>query len=99
MSSTPQSTARRGADLSAEVLLSDGVCHVFGKPGITQFSLLDTFVRRPLDRLRTGATRCVVATADGYAQTAGVPAFVYTHTAGGLGNALEATLVSQYAHA
>lgn len=84
---------RRGAALMLEVLRSEGVEYVFGNPGTTELPLVDALTAAPDLRYVLGLQEaCVVAMADGYAQSSGRPGFVNLHTAGGLGHAMGSIL-------
>ena len=80
---------RRGADVTVEVLRSEGVRYVFGNPGTTELPLMDALTAASDVAYVLGLQEAgVVAMADGYAQASVRPGFVNLHTAGGLGNAM-----------
>jgi benzoylformate decarboxylase len=80
---------RTGRDVLLEVLVSEGVTHVFGNPGTTELPLMDALVDHPELHYVLGLQEAtVVGMADGYAQATGRPAFVNVHTMAGLGNAI-----------
>jgi benzoylformate decarboxylase len=83
-----QACDRRGADLFAEVLMEEGVQHVFGNPGTTELPLLDALATSDINYVLGLQEASVVAMADGYAQASGRPGIVNLHTAGGLGHAI-----------
>lgn len=77
------------ADLLLDVLLDEGVRHVFGNPGTTELPLVDALAERSepeyvLALQEAGA----VAMADGWARASGLPGFVNLHTVAGLANGL-----------
>src|SRR3989440_1414676 len=80
---------RRGIDAMLEVLLSEGVEHVFGNPGSTELPFIDSLVDHPeLHYVLSLQEATAVGMADGYAQATGRPAFLNLHTSAGLGNAI-----------
>src|SRR2546423_6094280 len=80
---------RRGIDAMLEVLVSEGVEHVFGNPGSTELPFVDALVDHPeLHYVLALQEASAVAMADGYAQATGRPAFLNLHTSAGLGNAI-----------
>src|SRR3954469_6632113 len=80
---------RAGRDALFDVLISEGVQHIFGNPGTTELPLMDALVDHPeLDYVLALQEATVIAMADGYAQATGRPAFVNVHTMAGLGNAI-----------
>ena len=87
-SDNSQTCDLRGADLFAEVLLEEGVQHVFGNPGTTELPLLDALATTDIGYVLGLQEASVVAMADGYAQASGRPGIVNLHTAGGLGHAI-----------
>src|SRR4051795_13583719 len=80
---------RAGRDALFDVLISEGVQHIFGNPGTTELPLMDALVDHPeLDYVLALQEATVIAMADGYAQATRRPAFVNVHTMAGLGNAV-----------
>src|SRR3989440_4276427 len=80
---------RRGIDAMLEVLVSEGVEHVFGNPGSTELPFIDSLVDHPeLHYVLALREATAVGMADGYAQATGRPAFLNLHTSAGLGNAI-----------
>src|SRR2546421_10488664 len=80
---------RRGIDAMLEVLVSEGVEHVFGNPGSTELPFIDSLVDHPeLHYVLALQEATAVGMADGYAQATGRPAFLNLHTSAGLGNAI-----------
>src|SRR2546423_14255841 len=80
---------RRGIDAMLEVLVSEGVEHVFGNPGSTELPFVDALVDHPeLHYVLALQEASAVAMAAGYAQATGRPAFLTLHTSAGLGNAI-----------
>lgn len=79
----------KGREVLLEVLASEGVRHVFGNPGTTELPLIDALASRDdLAYVLALQEATAVATADGYAQATGRPAFLNLHTSAGLGNAI-----------
>ena len=79
-----------------EVLVSEGVEHVFGNPGSTELPFIDSLVDHPeLHYVLALQEATAVGVADGYAQALGRPAFLNLHTSAGLGNAM-GNLVAAY---
>jgi benzoylformate decarboxylase len=77
-----------GAEVLIEVLVTEGVRHVFGNPGSTELPLLAALARHAgIDYVLGLQEATVVGMADGYAQASGRPAFVNLHSLAGLGNA------------
>ena len=82
-------SARRGAELLLEILVSEGVEYIFGNPGTTELPLMDALQRTPhLKYILALQEASAVAMADGYAQAARRPGFLNLHTAGGLGHGM-----------
>lgn len=82
-------SARRGADVLLETLVSEGVEYIFGNPGTTELPLIDALLRNPaLKYILALQEASAVAMADGYAQASGKPGFLNLHTAGGLGHGM-----------
>lgn len=77
------------ADLLLDVLLDEGVRHVFGNPGTTELPLVDALAERSEPQYVLALQEAgAVAMADGWARAAGRPAFVNLHTLAGLANGL-----------
>lgn len=82
-------SARRGAELLLEILVSEGVEYIFGNPGTTELPLMDALQRTPhLKYILALQEASAVAMADGYVQAARRPGFLNLHTAGGLGHGM-----------
>ncbi|RAJ31784.1 benzoylformate decarboxylase [Kitasatospora sp. SolWspMP-SS2h] len=80
-----------GAQLMMDVLLDEGVRHVFGNPGATELPLLQCLAgQREITHVLVLQEATALALADGYARFCGHPAFVNLHTAAGQGNAIGA---------
>ncbi|MGR6924593.1 thiamine pyrophosphate-binding protein [[Actinomadura] parvosata] len=80
----------KGSDVLLELLLSEGVRHVFGNPGTTELPLMNALSRASGEvRYMLGLQESVVVgMADGYAQATGRPALASLHAEAGLGNAM-----------
>jgi benzoylformate decarboxylase len=73
--------ARTGAEFAADVLARSGVDTIFGLPGSTEASLLETLRERADLRYVLGLHEgAVVSMADGYARVTGRPGVVGLHT-------------------
>ena len=89
LSSVDDLSARRGADILLEILVSEGVEYIFGNPGTTELPLIDALLTTPRIKYVLALQEAsAVAMADGYAQAARRPAFLNLHTAGGLGHGM-----------
>lgn len=72
-----------------DVLLDEGVSHVFGNPGSTELGLIDELSNYPGIRyIHALQENTAVGMADGFAMATGHPAFVNLHTLGGLGGGM-----------
>lgn len=81
----------RGADLFLDLLVDEGVTHLFGNPGTTELAIMAALPRQPGLRYVLGLQESVVlAMADGYARATGTLAACNVHVAPGLGNAVGA---------
>ena len=85
--STPNTISGRSAFV--ELLLSEGVTHLFGNPGTTELPIMHALADYPDMRYVLGLQEAiVVAMADGYARASGQLAACNVHVAPGLGNAM-----------
>ncbi|MGW1997522.1 thiamine pyrophosphate-binding protein [Embleya sp. NPDC001921] len=88
-----------GAELVCDVLVDEGVTHVFGNPGTTEIPFIQALARRDdLEYVLGLQEATVVAMADGMARLTGRPAFVSLHAAAGLGNGIGALTNAAAAH-
>ena len=84
---TPNTISGRSAFI--ELLLSEGVTHLFGNPGTTELPIMHALVDYPDLRYVLGLQEAiVVAMADGYARASGELVACNVHVAPGLGNAM-----------
>ncbi|WP_088343522.1 MULTISPECIES: thiamine pyrophosphate-binding protein [Rhodomicrobium] len=88
-------TLRRGAELLADILHSEGVRYVFGNPGTTELPVIEALGQWDFSYVLGLQEASVVAMADGYAQASGRVGFVNLHSAGGLGHAMGAIINAQ----
>src|ERR1700716_2097747 len=85
--STPNTISGRSAFI--ELLLSEGVTHLFGNPGTTELPIMHALADYPDMRYVLGLQEAiVVAMADGYARASGELVACNVHVAPGLGNAM-----------
>src|SRR5829696_3952375 len=85
--STPNTISGRSAFI--ELLLSEGVTHLFGNPGTTELPIMHALADYPDMRYVLGLQEAiVVAMADGYARASGKLVACNVHVAPGLGNAM-----------
>jgi benzoylformate decarboxylase len=84
---TPNTISGRSAFI--ELLLSEGVTHLFGNPGTTELPIMHALVDYPDLRYVLGLQEAIVAAmADGYARASGELVACNVHVAPGLGNAI-----------
>jgi benzoylformate decarboxylase len=84
---TPNTISGRSAFV--ELLVSEGVTHLFGNPGTTELPIMHALVDYPDMRYVLGLQEAiVVAMADGYARASGELVACNVHVAPGLGNAM-----------
>ncbi|BAJ33283.1 MULTISPECIES: thiamine pyrophosphate-binding protein [Kitasatospora] len=77
-----------GTEALLDVLVSEGVRHVFGNPGTTELPLLAGLEPAGIGFVLGLHEAVAVGMADGYARLTGRPAFVNLHSTAGLGNGL-----------
>ncbi len=78
-----------GRSAFIELLLSEGITHLFGNPGTTELPIMHALVDYPGLRYVLGLQEAiVVAMADGYARASGELVACNVHVAPGLGNAM-----------
>src|SRR5215470_11293704 len=74
-----------------ELLLDEGVTHLFGNPGTTELAIMQAVPQYPQLKFVLGLQEAaVVAMADGYARASGRLAAANVHVMPGLGNAMGA---------
>src|SRR2546421_7279705 len=74
-----------------ELLLDEGVTHLFGNPGTTELAIMEAVPEYPRLKFVLGLQEsAVVAMADGYARASGRLAAANVHVMPGLGNAMGA---------
>jgi benzoylformate decarboxylase len=74
-----------------ELLLDEGVTHLFGNPGTTELAIMEAVPEYPQLKFVLGLQEAVVvAMADGYARASGRLAAANVHVMPGLGNAMGA---------
>src|SRR5437660_6890276 len=74
-----------------ELLLDEGITHLFGNPGTTELAIMEAVPEYPQLKFVLGLQEsAVVAMADGYARASGRLAAANVHVMPGLGNALGA---------
>ena len=74
-----------------ELLLDEGVSHLFGNPGTTELAIMEAVPQYPQLKFVLGLQEAVVvAMADGYARASGRLAAANVHVMPGLGNAMGA---------
>src|SRR6201996_3583607 len=84
---TPNTISGRSAFI--ELLLAEGVTHLFGNPGTTELPIMHALVDYPDMRYVLGLQEAiVVAMADGYARASGELVACNVHVPPGLGNAM-----------
>jgi benzoylformate decarboxylase len=84
-------TTIAGRDAILELLIDEGVEHLFGNPGTTELALMQALGAHPQLKYVLGLQEAVVlGMADGYARASGRLAACNLHCAPGLGNAMGA---------
>src|SRR4029077_1408394 len=80
-----------------ELLIDEGVTHLFGNPGTTELAIMEVVPQYPQLRFVLGLQEAaVVAMADGYARASGRLAAANVHVMPGLGNAMGALYNAQF---
>ena len=78
-----------GREVLLDILVSEGVKHVFGNPGTTELPFIDALAgQSQIEYVLALQEASAVGMADGYAQATRRPAFLNLHTSAGLGNAI-----------
>jgi benzoylformate decarboxylase len=84
-------TAITGRSAFLQLLVDEGVTHLFGNPGTTELPIMEVVPQFPQLKFVLGLQEAVVvAMADGYARAAGRLTAANVHVAPGLGNAMGA---------
>lgn len=88
---------KQGRDIIVDVLGSEGVRYIFGNPGTTELSLIDSIMRdERFEYVLALQESSVLGMADGYARATNRPAFVNLHASAGLGHAMGALTNAAY---
>ncbi len=78
-----------GKKALVEMLLAEGVEHIFGNPGTSETPFMDVLQDYPQVKYITSLQEAsAVGMADGYARATGRPSFANLHIAGGLANGI-----------
>jgi benzoylformate decarboxylase len=78
-----------GKKALVEMLLAEGVEHIFGNPGTSETPFMDALQDYPQVKYITSLQEAsAVGMADGYARATGRPSFANLHIAGGLANGI-----------
>jgi benzoylformate decarboxylase len=90
---------RNGRSAFLEVLLDEGVTHLFGNPGTTELAIMEVVPDFAELRFVLGLQEAiVVGMADGYARASGRLAAANVHVAPGLGNAMGALYNAKFSN-
>jgi benzoylformate decarboxylase len=82
---------RNGRTAFLELLIDEGITHLFGNPGTTELPIMEVVPKFPQLKFVLGLQEAVVlGMADGYARASGRLAAANVHVAPGLGNAMGA---------
>src|SRR5580698_828061 len=81
---------RAAVDVLLEILVDEGVTHIFGNPGSTELALMEALDGSGLRYVLGLQEAAVVGMADGFAQASGRAGVVSLHAVGGLGNGIGA---------
>lgn len=99
MTASPESRARTGADAFLEQLLAADVRWIFGNPGTTEQSVIDSLQDHDgIDLVLTLHEGVAVSAAEGYARATGNLGVVELHAGPGLGNGLGMLYNARYGH-
>src|SRR5258706_14289516 len=78
-----------GRSLFLQLLIDEGITHLFGNPGTTELAIMEAVPEFPQLKFVLGLQESlVVAMADGYARSSGQLTACNLHSAPGLGNAM-----------
>jgi len=90
---------RNGRTAFLELLVDEGVTHLFGNPGTTELAIMEVVPDFPQLRFVLGLQEAIViGMADGYARASGRLAAANVHVAPGLGNAMGALYNAQFSN-
>jgi benzoylformate decarboxylase len=90
---------RNGRTAFLELLVDEGVTHLFGNPGTTELAIMEVVPDFPQLEFVLGLQESVVlGMADGYARASGRPAAANVHVAPGLGNAMGALYNAKFSN-
>ena len=87
----PDMPTRNGRTAFLELLVDEGITHLFGNPGTTELAIMEVVPDFPQLKFVLGLQESVVlGMADGFARASGQLAAANVHVAPGLGNAMGA---------
>jgi len=90
---------RNGRSAFLELLVDEGVTHLFGNPGTTELAIMEVVPDFPQLRFVLGLQEAIViGMADGYARASGRLAAANVHVAPGLGNAMGALYNAKFSN-
>ena len=90
---------RNGRTAFLELLVDEGVTHLFGNPGTTELAIMEVVPDFPQLRFVLGLQEAIViGMADGYARASGRLAAANVHVAPGLGNAMGALYNAKFSN-
>jgi benzoylformate decarboxylase len=90
---------RTGRTAFLELLVDEGVTHLFGNPGTTELAIMEVVPDFPQLRFVLGLQEAIViGMADGYARASGRLAAANVHVAPGLGNAVGALYNAKFSN-
>ena len=91
--------ARNGRTAFLELLVDEGVTHLFGNPGTTELAIMEVVPDFPQLKFVLGLQEAIViGMADGYARASGRLAAANVHVAPGLGNAIGALYNAKFSN-
>ncbi|WP_227870731.1 thiamine pyrophosphate-binding protein [Orrella marina] len=90
-------TTYTGRDAFMELLVQEGVTHMFGNPGTTELALMEVVPNYPQVQYVLGLQESIVlAMADGYGRASGRLSAVNLHCTPGLGHAMGALYTAKF---
>jgi len=90
---------RNGRTAFLELLVDEGVTHLFGNPGTTELAIMEVVPNFPQLKFVLGLQEAIViGMADGYARASGRLAAANVHVAPGLGNAMGALYNAKFSN-
>jgi benzoylformate decarboxylase len=90
---------RNGRTAFLELLVDEGVTHLFGNPGTTELAIMEVVPDFPQLKFVLGLQEAIViGMADGYARASGRLAAANVHVAPGLGNAMGALYNAKFSN-